>query len=54
MDLAVVYRSIVKKYFPKAVTVADRCHVIRLINHHFLACWREIDSVKSKNRGRCR
>jgi transposase len=51
MDLAVVYRSIVKKQFPKAVIVADRFHVIRLINHHFLACWREIDPVGSKNRG---
>jgi transposase len=51
MDLAVVYRSIVRKQFPKAVIVADRFHVIRLVNHHFLACWREIDPVGSKNRG---
>ncbi|HSU53393.1 MAG TPA: ISL3 family transposase [Candidatus Dormibacteraeota bacterium] len=51
MDLAVVYRSIVRKHFPKAVIVADRFHVIRLVNHHFLACWREIDPVGSKNRG---
>jgi len=51
MDLAVVYRSIVKAQFPKAVIVADRFHVIRLVNHHFLACWREIDPVGSKNRG---
>ena len=51
MDLAVVYRAIVRKQFPKAVIVADRFHVIRLVNHHFLACWREIDPVGSKNRG---
>jgi len=51
MDLAVVYRSIVKKQFPRALIVADRFHVIRLINHHFLACWRELDPVGSKNRG---
>jgi transposase len=51
MDLAVVYRSMVKTHFPKAVIVADRFHVIRLVNHHFLACWREIDPVGSKNRG---
>jgi len=51
MDLAVVYRSIVRKHFPQALIVADRFHVIRLINHHFLACWREIDAVGSKNRG---
>jgi transposase len=51
MDLAVVYRSIVKKQFPQALIVADRFHVIRLVNHHFLDCWREIDPVGSKNRG---
>ena len=51
MDLAAVYRCLVRKHFPKAVIVADRFHVIRLINHHFLACWREIDPVGSKNRG---
>ena len=51
MDLAVVYRSIVKKQFPNALIVADRFHVIRLVNHHFLACWRDIDPTGSKNRG---
>ncbi len=51
LDLAAVYRALVKKYFPRALIVADRFHVIRLINHHFLACWREIDPVGSKNRG---
>ena len=51
MDLAAVYRSIVTKHFSNAVIVADRFHVIRLINHHFLACWREIDPVGSKHRG---
>jgi len=51
MDLAAVYRSIVKAHFPNALIVADRFHVIRLINHHFLACWREIDPAGSKNRG---
>lgn len=51
MDLASVYRSLVRKYFPHARIVADRFHVIRLINHHFLACWRELDAVGSRNRG---
>jgi transposase len=51
MDLASVYRSIVRKHFPNAVIVADRFHVIRLINQHFLACWREIDPTGAKNRG---
>jgi transposase len=30
--------------------VADRFHVIRLINHHFLTRWRAIDGVGAKNR----
>ncbi len=51
MDLASGYRSLVRKYFPQAKIVADRFHVIRLINPHFLACWREIDPVGSKHRG---
>ena len=51
MDLATNYRSLVRTHFPNARIVADRFHVIRIINHHFLSCWREIDSVASKNRG---
>lgn len=51
MDLASVYRALVRKHFPKAKIVADRFHVIRLITHHFLACWREIDPIGSKHRG---
>jgi len=51
MDLATHYRSSVHKHFPKAIIVADRFHVIRLINHHFLTCWRNIDPAGSKSRG---
>lgn len=51
MDLATGYRALVKKYFPRARIVADRFHVIRIVNHHFLACWKEIDPVGSKHRG---
>jgi len=51
MDLATVYRAIVRKHFPKAKIVADRFHVIRLVTHHFLACWREIDPTGAKHRG---
>jgi transposase len=51
MDLSSCYRALVRKYFPKARIVADRFHVIRLINQHFLACWRDLDPVASKNRG---
>ena len=51
LDLSSTYRSLVPQYFPQARIVADRFHVIRLINHHFLACWREIHRVGSKHRG---
>jgi transposase len=51
IDLSATYRAVVRKHFPKALIVADRFHVIRLVNHHFLSCWREIDPVGSKNRG---
>jgi transposase len=51
MDMASVYRAVVRKHFPKAKIVADRFHVIRLITQHFLACWREIDPIGSKHRG---
>ena len=51
MDLASAYRALVRKHFPQARIVADRFHVIRLINHHFLACWRELDPAGARNRG---
>ncbi len=51
MDLSSTYRALVRKHFPNARIVADRFHVIRVINHHFLACWKELDPTGSKNRG---
>jgi len=51
MDLAANYRSLVRLHFPNARIVADRFHVIRIINHHFLACWRDLDTTGSRNRG---
>lgn len=51
MDLASAYRALVRKHFPQARIVADRFHVIRLINHHFLACWRDIDPAGGRHRG---
>ncbi len=52
MDLSAGYRALVRKHFPQARIVADRFHVIRMVNHHFLACWKEIDPIGSKHRGR--
>jgi transposase len=51
MDLSSAYRALVRKHFSKARIVADRFHVIRLINLHFVACWREIDPAGAKSRG---
>ena len=51
MDLSSGYRSLVKKHFPNAVIVADRFHVVRLLNHHFLATWKQLDPAGSKHRG---
>lgn len=40
IDLSSSYRSLIRRYFPKARIIADRFHVVRLIQHHFmqLAC----------------
>jgi len=51
IDLAGNYRSLIRKHFPNAKIVADRFHVIRIVNHHFLATWRTLDPVGSRNRG---
>lgn len=44
MDLSEAYRQIARKYFPNALIVADRFHVIRLVNQHFLKLWQDYDS----------
>ena len=51
MDLSETYRKIVQRYFPNAKIIADRFHVIRLVNHHFLKMWQQHDPVGRKNRG---
>lgn len=51
MDLSETYRSLAKRYLPGAMIVADRFHVVRLINHHFLKTWAQLDEVGRKNRG---
>ena len=51
MDLASNYRSLVRRHFPNAKIVADRFHVVRIVNHHFMAVWRELDPMSSRNRG---
>lgn len=51
MDLSETYRSLIKKYFSNALIVADRFHVVRLINHHFMNVWKKLDPEGKYNRG---
>jgi transposase len=51
MDLSSTYRSIVKKHFPNAKIVADRFHVIRLLQHQCMMTYRELSSQIKNNRG---
>ena len=51
MDLSDTYRKIARQYFPNAMIVADRFHVVRLVNQHFLKLWQSQDPEGRKNRG---
>ncbi len=51
MDMSETYRQIVRKYFPNAKIVADRFHVVRLVNHHFLKLWQQQHPEGRKHRG---
>ncbi len=51
MDLSETYRNLMRKFFPNAQIVADRFHVVRLVNHHFLKLWQQQDPEGRKNRG---
>ena len=51
MDLSSTYRSIVKKHFPNALIVADRFHVIRLMQHQCMMTYRELSTEIKNNRG---
>ena len=51
IDLSDSYRTILQKYFPNAKIVADRFHVIRLIQHHFLKTWQALEPHVKHQRG---
>ncbi len=51
IDLSSTYRSLIKKYFPNAKIVADRFHVIRLINHLSMQTFHQIDPTMKYQRG---
>ena len=43
--------SMSQESLPWSLIVADRFHVVRLINQHFLKVWQQYDSEGRKNRG---
>lgn len=51
IDLSSSYRALVKQYFPNALIVSDRFHVVRTVIRHFLDTWKQLDPVGRKNRG---
>jgi transposase len=51
IDLSSNYRNIIRKYFPQAKIVADRFHVIRLINHMCMQTYSSIDPNIRYQRG---
>lgn len=51
MDLSTTYKSIVKTHFPNANIVADRFHVIRLLNHHMMQTYQHIEPNLKYQRG---
>lgn len=50
IDLSEHYRRIVKKYFPNALIVSDRFHVVRWVNHQFLNAWKQLDPIGRKDK----
>ena len=51
IDMSNSYRSLIRRYFPNARIVADRFHVIRIVQHHFLALMRSIAPALKNHRG---
>jgi len=51
IDLSSTYRKVIRRYFPNAKIVADRFHVIRLINQMALQTYQSLDQDIKYNRG---
>ena len=51
IDLSSSYRSLIRRYFPKARIVADRFHVVRVVQHHFMQLARLLVSNLKNHRG---
>jgi transposase len=51
IDLSSPYRSLIRRYFPKARIVADRFHVVRVVQHHFMRLARLLAADLKNHRG---
>jgi transposase len=51
IDLSSSYRSLVRKFFPNARIVADRFHVVRVVQHHFMQLARLLAANLKSHRG---
>jgi len=51
IDLSCSYRALVKRWFPRALIVADRFHAIRLVGLHLLRLARQLVPQLGWNRG---
>lgn len=51
MDLCDPFRNLARKYFQNAMVVADRFHVVKLINKHFMKTWSLLDGEGRKSMG---
>ena len=51
IDLCSAFRSLVRRYFPNAILVADRFHVVRVVSHHFIQLARDLAPAAFHRRG---
>ena len=52
IDLSSSYRSLVRRFFPNAQNVADRFHVVRFTQHHFMEVARKLAPELAARKGR--
>ena len=51
IDLSSPYRKLIRRWFPNARIVADRFHVVRIIQYHFMTLFSELVPELSEQRG---
>jgi transposase len=52
IDLSSSYRSLIRRFFPNAQIVADRFHVVRVTQHHFMEVARKLAPELAAKKGR--